>query len=333
MPIDFQSLETVIRQDPSGRGISSYLQNGQWLAAGMLEHAARDLAERAEAVAIVTGFCVADSEPPVAETDGPPGALYLARALSELGTEVVLISDRFGIPLLELGCELWRLDIKRVEVPIVRQAAEEVIETLMRSALGQRLSHVIAVERVGPSHTINSLAAQPRTGPPPSEFSRQVPPHHFESCHNMRGLSIDHVTAPLHLLFEKGGPRSYKMKTIGIGDGGNEIGMGSIPWEILWVALKGEHAGKIICRVATDFLILAGVSNWGAYALACAVASVCGRDDLIAAWNEKGQRELIECLVSEGGAIDGLTRRRKPTVDGLPLDVYLGVLEQVRRAC
>jgi hypothetical protein len=147
----------------------------------------------------------------------------------------------------------------------------------------------------------------------------------------MRGVIIDNYSAPAQRLFEAA--QTERVTTIGIGDGGNEIGMGSLPWQVLRAALAAQHAGQIICRVATDYLLPAGVSNWGAYALACAVASLSGRGDLVATWHEASQRQLIEHLVHAGGAVDGLTRRREATVDGLSLDTYLGVLRQIRTIC
>lgn len=331
--MDFSALEAIIRQDPGGRGLASFRRDGQWLAPGMLAHAARDLAHTSGAVAIVTGFCVAEVDPPVAETDGPPGALYLARALTALGREVAIVSDASALKLLALGCRLWKLDVELVELPLTRRESQSV-DRLLPSSLWERLSHLVAIERVGPSHTLESLAAQAGNGPAArARFEAEVPLAHRDACHNMRGVMIDEHTAPAHLLFEQAGVGKNRFKTIGIGDGGNEIGMGAIPWEILRDALQGEHAGQIICRIATDFLILAGVSNWGAYALACAVTELRGRSDLIHTWDEAKQRALIECLVSEGGAVDGVTRRREPTVDGLPLNSYLGVLEQIRQQC
>jgi hypothetical protein len=332
MPIDFNALEIAIRNDPSGRGVASYRHHGQWLASGMLASAARNLAQGAGAVAIVTGFCVADIDPPVPETDGPPGALFLARALTALGRKVVLTSDASALKLLAMGCALWKLDAELIELPLAHDVPSSV-DRLFRSPLDHRLTHLVAIERVGPSHTLESLRAQKSNSPSAIErFALEVPPQHQDACHNMRGVVIDDYTAPAHRLFEAA-HTGGSVATIGIGDGGNEIGMGAIPWEVLRGALKGEHAGRIICRIPTDFLILAGVSNWGAYALACAVASLCGRADLIADWDEQRQRELIESLVRDGGAVDGVTRRKEPTVDGLPLDDYLAVLEQIRRAC
>jgi hypothetical protein len=330
MPIDFATLEALIRQDPRRRGVASYRREGQWLAAGMLERAARDLAQSEGAVAIVTGFCVADVDPPVAETDGPPGALYLARALSALGREVALVSDGSALGLLEIGCRLWQLNVEVVELPLAGRG-ETKLDEWLASSLGKRLTHLIAIERVGPSHTLASLQGQPGNSPRAVErFVSEVPGQHRDACHNMRGVTIDRFTAPAHRLFEAARVGDRTITTLGIGDGGNEIGMGAIPWEVLRAALPDENAGRIICRVATDFLILAGVSNWGAYALACAIAGLRGRSDLIAEWDEVHEQELIDLLVREGGAVDGLTRQRTATVDGLPLDFYLGVLKQIR---
>lgn len=336
----FDALEAIVRRDPGRRGVASYRVDGSWLAAGELECAAREVADRARSVAIVTGFCITSAEPPAAETDGPPGALYLARALMALGIDTVLLSDQFGLPLLECGRRAWDLEAEIVEMPLSDEsapgntgdAAKDWCHRFFDSPLGRRLTHLISIERVGPSHTAASLAAQPRVGPPPLEqFAREVPPEQRDVCHNMRGASIDAVTAPTHLLFETAASRDASIKTIGVGDGGNEIGMGSLPWETLRAALPGTHAGRTICRIATDHLILSGVSNWGAYALACAVAGLRGRADLLAGWDGAAQRRLIERLVHEAGAVDGVTGRREPTVDGIPLENYSAVVDQIVR--
>lgn len=336
----FDALEAIVRRDPARRGLASYRVDGCWLAAGELERAARELAAHAKSVAIVTGFCITSAEPPAAETDGPPGALYLARALMALGIDTVLISDRFGLPLLECGRRAWGLEAEIFETPLggesapgnTADAATDWCHRFFDSPLGRRLTHLISIERVGPSHTAESLAAQTRGGLPPLEqFAREVPPEHRDACHNMRGASIDAVTAPTHLLFEMAAKRAGAIKTIGIGDGGNEIGMGLLPWETLRAALTGEHAGRTICRIATDRLILSGVSNWGAYALACAVAGLRGRADLLSGWDGAAQRRLIERLVQDAGAVDGVTGRREPTVDGIPLEDYSAIVGQIVR--
>jgi hypothetical protein len=42
---------------------------------------------------------------------------------------------------------------------------------------------------------------------------------------------------------------------------------------------------------------------------------------------------LIETLVRGAGAVDGVTRKRQASVDGLPLETYLQIPIGIRRAC
>jgi hypothetical protein len=50
-------------------------------------------------------------------------------------------------------------------------------------------------------------------------------------------------------------------RSVGIGDGGNEVGMGKILDTILQSSIP--NASSIACIVPTDHLIVASVSNWG----------------------------------------------------------------------
>ena len=335
---DWQTLDALLRRDPGGRGVAAFLEAGQPLASGHLAAAARHLSQHGQSAAIVTGFAIVGREPPTAETDGPPGALYLARVLAALGVEITLISDRFGLPLVEAGRRVGGLDSARLlEFPLAADPAESQawIDDYLGSPAGARLTHLVAIERVGPSHTLASLSAQPRTGAAPiAEFEREVSPEHRDRCHNMRGVVIDDCTAPVHRLFETVAERRPEVKTIGVADGGNEIGMGAVPWEIARRAIARGPAAEIVCRVPCDHLILAGVSNFGAYALAAAVSALRGRSDLIGAWNADTERRLIETLVRDAGAVDGVTGLSQPTADGLPMEEYLATFEAIcRSAC
>lgn len=333
---DWQALDALLRRDPGGRGVAAFLEAGQGLAAGHLAAAARHLAQHGQSAAIVTGFAIVGRDPPAAETDGPPGALFLARVLAALGVEVTLISDRFGLPLVEAGRRLGGPDSARLfEFPLAADPSESQawIDDYLSSPAGARLTHLVSIERVGPSHTLASLSAQPRTGVAPIvEFEREVPPEQRDRCHNMRGVIIDDCTAPIHRLFETVAVRRPEVKTIGVADGGNEIGMGAVPWEIARQAIARGPAGQVACRVPCDNLILAGVSNYGAYALAAAVAALRGRTDLISAWNADAERRLIETLVRDARAVDGVTGLSQPTVDGLPLEEYLATFDAICRA-
>ena len=107
--------------------------------------------------------------------------------------------------------------------------------------------------------------------------------------------------------------------TIAIGDGGNEIGMGNI----------ADAAGSIDIKFSVtrcDELLVADVSNWGAYGLIAQLASWSGRDLLSAV----SPPELLEYLCARGG-VDGVTAENTPTEDGLQAREGMEVIEQLRR--
>lgn len=353
-------------RDPAGRGVSGYRHRGRPLAEGQLAAAVESLALGSGAVAIATGFWIPTPQGGAAETDGPPGALYLARALAALGRDVLLLTDAFGLPLLEAGCDALGLPRDCIlefpfespqadhphrvsNAPECNAVSDRFVDTLLASPLGQRIEHLIAIERAGPSHTLQSwqlcgctaaededadavggAASVGGEATPPACFETDVPEDCRDVCHNMRGESINAHTAKIHRLFEMAAART-SITTIGIADGGNEIGMGRYPWHVLCKAIAFGPGPRVACRIPTDFGLLAGVSNWGGYALALAVCHRLGRLDLAAPWNLDDQRTLVETIVAEGGGVDGVTRLREATVDGLPLETYLQPLFGIRQ--
>jgi hypothetical protein len=118
-------------------------------------------------------------------------------------------------------------------------------------------------------------------------------------------------------------PPNRRIRTVGIGDGGNEIGMGSFLWESLHPLVPNGHGPRIACRIPTNWTIVAGTSNWGAYALAAAVALLKGHPEVLQSWPATRHEQLLRHLVRHGPAVDGVTREREPTVDGLPLLTYI----------
>merc|ERR1712194_900600 len=67
-------------------------------------------------------------------------------------------------------------------------------------------------------------------------------------------------------------------KTISIGDGGNELGMGKVIEQIVNNP-KIPNGSKIGCVIPADLLISASVSNWGGYALAASAALIRAKED------------------------------------------------------
>ncbi len=350
--------ERFIHRDPARRGLigteldATGQAGGTRLAAGQLAASAIDLARHARRVAIVTGFFIPHAQLACAETDGPPGSLFLASCLHALGIDAAVITDGPCAPAVRAAAD--GIGFPRERIFIAPLKAEAWCDEFLQSEFARELTHLIAVERVGPSHTPESISGQwseirgqgardiaQECGimisnlktqlSDPDVFLADVAPEHHNRCHNMRGVCIDAHTAPLHLLFERL-PRSHPTaRTIGVGDGGNEIGMGSIPWAELRRRLTGDHAGRVPCRIACDFNIVAGTSNWGAMALAAAICVLRDRLDVLEPWTQARQHSWLKHIVVHGPAVDGITGRPEATVDGLPFLTYIQPWEGIRR--
>jgi hypothetical protein len=326
-----RQFDAAIRRDPAHRGLIASDPVYGPLCPGHLEAAARHLAQFGGRAAIVTGFYIPGGDPPAAETDGPPGALVLAQTLLVLGIDSVVITDPFCFGALSAAARSAGYPVERLlECPnAIGNGSGFDTPDAWRSEFftrgaGKDLSHLIAVERVGPSHTAESLSGQSRRGEAPlARFLERVPPPDRDHCHNMRGENIDRYAGDLQRLFEEAPSVSPEIKTIGIGDGANEIGMGAVPWEDLERRLSGEQSGRVPCRIATDWNIITGTSNWGAYALAAAVALLRGDVSAVAPFDSRQQQAVVEAMVAHGPAVDGVTRRREATVDGLPYLTYI----------
>ena len=308
------------------------------LCSGHLAQAAAHVAEFGRRVVIVTGFFIPAGDPPAAETDGPPGALLLAQTLLALEIDARLLTDSYCFSAVAAAAAISGFPSERlmqsplhVEGGAADQTLAEWRSDFLRHEVGAGLSHLIAIERVGPSHTAESLARQQRSGEVPLQrFIDRVPAAQRDCCHNMRGENIGRFTGNLHRLFEEIAEVQPEVKTIGIGDGANEIGMGTVPWEELERRLSGEHAARVPCRIAADWNIVAGTSNWGGYALAAAAALLRDQVDSLAAFDSSQQQMVLEAMVAHGPAVDGVTRRREPTVDGLPFLTYIQPWEEIR---
>ncbi|ASJ12066.1 DUF4392 domain-containing protein [Thermococcus thioreducens] len=134
-------------------------------------------------------------------------------------------------------------------------------------------------------------------------------------CYSMSGLEITREAFDWAVLKAK----ELGIPTIGIGDGGNEAGMGNIHGLVVRHIPHGE---KIASVVETDELILSAVSNWGAYGLVAQASIELGRK-LLPDWDER----TIVRIISKLGLIDGVSKAQTPTVDGISLDVHEGIVE------
>jgi hypothetical protein len=331
------ALRDRVQEDVGGRGLKTDPERNLINALpDDFAAACRSLSAAGTKVLIVTGFVIADARPVASETDGPPGALFLARALTPLGIEVVLAADGTCVPALEVGVRACDLQGRVPVIELPAEALDEAGYVEWVFAACERstapLTHLLALERVGPSHTLRSLQAQKGTTPElTAEFQKEVPPIRRDRCQSMRGVDITDRVSPTHLLFEAAGAHEPPIQTIGIGDGGNEIGMGKLPWDVVRRNIPG--GGPIACRVPADQLIVAGVSNWGAYALAAGVRVLRGVEHDPALFDPAREQELLQLMIYAGPLVDGVTAKREATVDGLPFERSATVLRELGKLC
>lgn len=271
--------------------------------------------------------------------DGPPGAIAITKALLSMGKQVKLLIDECNEDVL-LSCasamniplEL-RMNLEMQSFPA--ECDEKDVERLLDAYEGVDL--LIAIERAGPNKEGRYLT--------------------------MRARDMSHLIAPLDLILRQD-DEEHKLQSIGIGDGGNELGMGKVLGRIQGSTIP--NADSIACTVATDHLLVASVSNWGGYALSAAAllvhASLKASDISTEALSTalKGSESYIQDIsqlalppnfaevfdggystteeetlklqrMIDAGARDGITRDQALMVDGMPLQASLDVLNDIGR--
>ena len=255
-----------------------------YLPADFCHQAAQFIADHPGTAIIVTGFYILRASSP--ETDGPPGAIAIGNALQAMGRRVVYVSDIHTTPMLRdwLGSAT-----EVVNFPIVDAATSREFATAILSRMKPAL--LISIERCGRTRDDTYL--------------------------NMRAANITPYTARLDYLFEAGTP------SIGIGDGGNEIGMGNLAEIIPTV----ERLPKNPAVTRVDRLVIASVSNWGGYGLVAGLSRIAGRNLLPTVEHET---RLIEYMV-DNGAVDGTTGERNYTVDNFTAEQNGELLSRLHR--
>lgn len=226
----------------------------------------------------------------IGETDGPIGTLSLAYVLENLGKKVIIVSDSYTEKLLKTSIEAIKL---QSEVHIItHENSLELSNAIIRK---YKPCHIIAVERPGRSKDGKS--------------------------YSMRGEDITDFCPNTDMLFKRA--KEAGIKTSAIGDGGNEVGMGKISAYVKENVFKGE---QICAEVDTDNLIIAGVSNWGGHALG-AILSIMNNKMVM--YDSVTEAEVLQKIV-EAGAVDGCTKQRVMTVDGLSLKENIEIFRQIR---
>jgi len=318
----FDLIDRIVGLDIGGRGVAGLYDSARALVRGPISGAAaRPLAglQPGEHVFLLTGSLTrATVDPSIAENDGPIGVAVLARAIS------------YGfnaIPVVLTDASIRDKVAKTVEMAGASVVSPEQAETAVATPRFTAVACVLGGEIDDRAAQAQAEAWLERFRPRAVISVERAGLTADGTYRNMLGQDysegrarLDHVVA---------GAVARGIPTVGVGDGGNEIGFGAIREAVL----RHVPHGEVLCAAsATDVVLPAGVSNWGCYAILAALALL--RDDAALAHSAALERRLIEAAPMLG-LIDGSSGKLEPTVDGMPVEVHVAVVsllaETVRR--
>lgn len=265
-------------------------------AEGLQQHV-----QRHDRVLIVTGAGTAPLMPK-GEDDGPVGAAVLGRAVYwGLGATPVYVCEQHHVDPVVASSEAAGVTIRDYTVAshhgvggavMAAPASDEAISGWAEELLDRLCpSAIISIERLGPNQ--NGV------------------------IHGATGLSGWEPQVDLAPLFSAAAAR--QIFSIGIGDAGNEIGYGRIVDAVREIQPHGRVC-QCPCQdgmatvVPTDVLVVAAVSNWGAYGIQAALSLLLGRPDL--PHTPEVERRIIEGCLKAGG-LEAMFCTQRFFVDGI----------------
>lgn len=294
-------LAALVAHDVGGRGSAHLVQAGDmWRAALALA------LPSTRKVMVTTGFPCCVTEAPPTETDGIGGSVAIARSLEAVGKHVSFVVDESSHGVLNASVEQGKALAYLSDSPVVLYPHASLDSPTACAAYlrEQQWDHLVAIERAG-------RAAD-------------------GSFYTMRAIDMSPLLSPIDDLFLAAATAGTA--STGIGDGGNEIGMGRVDRAVI-----EEHiplGATIGCVTPTSHLIAAGVSDWGGYALAAAIVLAAEHHESVRDGGRRsidteaararrsaalptvgGQRAVLRAAV-DSGARDGTTGELEMSVDG-----------------
>ncbi len=277
-----------------------------------------------DVIAIITGFRV----PPQyrQETDGPLGAAVLSRCFIRIGYRPVILTEMNEVSINSIMSALKALRVRsRVLNP----------QSLIRGVVPYHTRHEVAIVPIEPGHNLRSYLEAVNVvaalNPSVAVFIEKPSPNSAGVYHSMRGIDITHYHIDVHALMN-----SFVRNdtvTVGIGDGGNEVGMGIVEAAVKKYVPYGNMCNcpckqGIAAALRTDCLIVSSVSNWGAYGLSCILGAASSIKDCIVTPEE--ERAMLLGVV-KAGAVDGVRGVPTTSVDGLHLNDLMSFTSILRK--
>ncbi|GIL28170.1 glutamate cyclase domain-containing protein [Actinocatenispora comari] len=313
------AVERLIAADIPSRGVVEQLHQAALEASTgepLAYAAARALTQRVEPgdrVLICTGWPSRSwLLEGLTETDGPAGAAYLARVLEQaLGIVPILV--------VAPGLEAFARAALGGAGMIVADVA-----TALRSKTGRHRASVAAVQpfTTDPVAAPTAAAQLMAELAPAAVVAIEMPGANADGeYHNITGRLVPtELVAKADAIFANAAASG--VLTVGIGDGGNELGMGSIAPAVAKVLTDGD---RVAPAQPVDQLVVASVSNFGAVGIAASVAALADRPKIL----RTVDLQRITDRLADVGAIDGLSSYVDPNNDGLRPRATTALLEVI----
>jgi hypothetical protein len=275
--------------------------------------------KRNDLIIIITGWAVPPYIP-IGETDGPLGAASLARAINfGLKAKVLVLTDQGQVDMIKATCRSAELRIVPPEAILKTPLAIAVMPFPFADHESSRREAARLLREFAPSAAISIERA--------GRNERDV-------YHTALGADMSGWTAKLDYVLTEA--RQAGVLTIGIGDWGNEAGLGKI---IDHVREFMPNGAKCTCPcghgmatvVEADVTIVSICANLGAYGITACLSALLEQPELLQG-AEIEENMIRECI--RNGGMEGV--QAAPSlqwpVDSIPHDAYVNVAKLMRSA-
>lgn len=258
---------------------------------------------------VVTSGWILPGYYPYGENDGPIGTAALGRAVTYgLGARMIAVTEAEMVPVVTAACRAAGLnvltedDLANAPRPPFRMNEYCLVIPLPIDDKANEEEARRIFDRYGPK----ALIAIEKNGPNADGKYCMVD-----------GVDNSDCVAKAGRLFEQA--RARNVLTIGIGDRGNEIGLGTIGEVPRRILPHGEQATD---STIVDVVVTATVSNWGASGIAAVLAALLDKPEIF--YGPDVEARIVErCM--DHGCLDGFTGRPILQADGMSLAAHIGV--------
>jgi len=319
-----ESLDKLMTVDIAARGSIHILYDaarkrlGKPLTLGVVEKL-REAIKPQDYVILASGWADQPWNLLKSESDGPAGIMALARTIRvTLKGLPILLTDSYIVDDMKqvaMAAGFHCVEPGELKNSLINKGFDYIPSiAIMPFPLGEEEGKAEAVKIIEKWNPSACIAAE--RGDMSGENL---------GIHGSSGVDYTDFVAKVGHLFKYA--KEKGILTIGIGDGGNEIGMANIAETIIE---KIKNAEKMVATTEVDILVAATISNWGAYAISDLLAASTG--DLEHLCNDVIEERVLAKTRDVGfhDPMKGLSGLSIASVDGCETKISLAIINLMR---